>query len=182
MKRKKKRTSFREYLFLKSFNLIKSPTDKELEQLKRPEKLCGRFTQPSLNSLTMGQLAEIINTEDTVKIIQVITGLSEREIMAEPYERVVGYIHFVTAELKRIADLFKQLEINYSNEELQAGVKNLNFGIFGTIDWYARRMGITDHNEVMKIRWIRIWQCAINDSKAQNYEKRYRDIINKRKP
>ena len=180
MKRKKKRTSFREYLFLKSFNLIKSPTDKELEQLKRPEKLCGRFTQPSLNSLTMGQLAEIINTEDTVKIIQVITGLSEREIMAEPYERVVGYIHFVTAELKRIADLFKQLEINYSNEELQAGVKDLNFGIFGTIDWYARRMGITDHDAVMKIRWIRIWQCAMNDGMKLKYERKYNEIITRK--
>lgn len=179
-KRQTKRTPFSEYLFLKSKGLITSPTDEELAQLERPLKLCGRYTPSTLNILTMGELADLIEQPDNpVAIITTITGCSEAELMQEPYERVVGFINFVTSESHRIAELFNQLEINHTPEELQAGVKDLNFGIFGTIDWYARRMGITDHDEVMKVRWIRIWQCAMNDSQQADYEKRYRDIINR---
>ena len=180
--KKVKRTTFGEYAFLRDKGLIESPTEEQLAQLPKPERFCGRYMPDDLNGLTMGQLAEIISCDkdDMVKTLCIITGATMDEIIKEPYERVVGLLNFATAEIRRIGDMFKQLDNGYTKEELEAGVEDLNFGIFGTIDWYARRMGITDHDAVMKIRWIRIWQCAMNDGMKLKYERKYNEIITRK--
>jgi hypothetical protein len=50
-----------------------------------------------------------------------------------------------------------------------AGIEKLNFGMFGLADWYARRMGISDHDEAFNTPWLRIWQCRKNDIEEAEY-------------
>ena len=68
---------------------------------------------------------------------------------------VFGFMHFCKDQLEKINKLFSSLKVNYSSEELSAGVKDLQFGPFGVLDWYARRMGITNQNEVREVAWGR---------------------------
>ncbi len=183
MKRNKKRTPFKDFMFMQSAGFVTFPTQKELDELPRPDVLCGVTTPTTLNDLTMGQLAELLTagTEDIFKVIKSIIGVDAESVLKEPYERVIGFLNFVTREAQRIGDLFKSIKTAYTTEQIAAGVDDLNFGIFGTIDWYARRMGIHDHDEVMKVCWVRIWQCAKNDADTAAYDKRLNEIITKKR-
>jgi hypothetical protein len=60
---------------------------------------------------------------------------------------------------------------------MRAGIDRLNFGVFGLIDWYARRMGITDHDEVLKVPVLRVYQCLKMDKEQQEYENRLAKVI-----
>ena len=51
-------------------------------------------------------------------------------------------------------------------------MEKLDFGSFGVLDWYARRMGITNQNEVREVAWVRIFQCMKNDAIKNEYERR----------
>ena len=46
------------------------------------------------------------------------------------------------------------------------------------IDWYALRMGITDHEEVMRVPWMRVYQCLSMDNQKQEFEKRLSEVYN----
>ena len=83
-----------------------------------------------------------------------------------------GFTNFVTDELKRINGLFKGIKVNYSKEEIAAGIRELDFGSFGVLDWYAKRMGITNQNEVRDVAWVRIFQCMRNDCMRNNFERK----------
>lgn len=85
---------------------------------------------------------------------------------------VFGVINFVRSELDRINKLFASIKVAHSPEEIAAGVENLNFGTFGVIDWYAKRMGITNQDEVYSVAWIRIYTCMKNDNEKAEYEQR----------
>lgn len=85
---------------------------------------------------------------------------------------VFGVINFVRSELERINNLFASIKISHTPEEIAAGVEDLNFGTFGVIDWYAKRMGITNQDEVYNVAWIRIYTCMKNDNEKAEYESR----------
>ena len=61
-------------------------------------------------------------------------------------------------------------------KEKQAGVEKLQFGLFGILDWYAKRMGITDHDDVLTVPWLRIYKCMDMDNKVEQYQRRLNDI------
>ena len=81
--------------------------------------------------------------------------------------------------MERIGKLFKSLESDKTSEEIRAGIEKLDFGAFGLVDWYAKRMGIVDHEEVFATPWQRIYQCLKIDHENAEFEKRYRNIINR---
>ena len=87
----------------------------------------------------------------------------------------------VKDEMERIGKLFQSLQGEKTSEEIRAGVNNLDFGVFGVVDWYAKRMGIIDHEEVFNTPWQRIFQCMRIDHENNEFERRYRDIITKKK-
>ena len=70
------------------------------------------------------------------------------------------------------------MEYQPTPEEVQAGYykMNLNLGEFPTLDWYARRMGIADHDEVLKVGWVRIFACKKIDHENQLFQKRVQDL------
>ncbi len=181
--RKKKKTkpmTFASYSVLFANGCVANSSIEDLKACGRPEKIGGKYTPSSLDNLTMGQLAELL-TSDTPTLadfLKVIMGLSVNDVMDEPAQKVYGFMNFVTKEFERIGELFKQLEGSYTSEQIQAGVMQLDTGgIFGTIDWYARRMGITHHDDVLEVPWLHVWQCAKNDKNVGLYEMRLHKIL-----
>ena len=53
----------------------------------------------------------------------------------------------------------------------------LAFGAFGIADWYARRMGMHNHDDAFSTPWPRIWQCLHNDTEEAEYRKRLGKIL-----
>ena len=78
--------------------------------------------------------------------------------------------------MQRINALFDSVKGKPTKEEEKAGIDKLKFGVFGLIDWYALRMGITDHEEVTKVPWGRGYKCLEMDNKRHEFDKRLAKI------
>ena len=156
----------------------------KLERLVKPTYLSGKRVPDSLNDITIGQLImlQYISTDADfmLKPASIIMGIQDDMLLKEHAEKVIGFSYWVAKELERINKLFKNTSISPTQEEKQAGVEKLNFGSFGIIDWFAQRMGITDHSEVENVPWVRIYKCLDMDAKRFVYERRLREIYNKK--
>ena len=89
---------------------------------------------------------------------------------------VVRFVGWVLGKVKTINELFDKAKSQPSDEEIRAGINQLNFGIFGLIDWYALRMGITDHEEVTKVPWGRVYKCLDMDKRTNDYRKKLQKV------
>ena len=170
--------SYKDFLTLFPY-AVKSVQKELLDKLKaqkRPDRLCGKAVPKDLNSLTYGTLDDLRTAGDTKdpagSCVKILLGAEPEELMTESVNDVFGFTNFVTDELKRINSLFKGIKVNYSKEEIAAGIKELDFGSFGVLDWYAKRMGITNQNEVRDVAWVRIFQCMRNDCMRNNFERK----------
>ena len=83
----------------------------------------------------------------------------------------------VKSEMERIGKLFQSLQSSNTADEKMAGIDRMNFGTFGVVDWYAKRMGIVNHDEVFATPWQRIYQCMKIDHEQNEFEKRYRKVV-----
>lgn len=157
-----------------------------LNSRPRPGRLFGCPVPESLDGLTFGELLSLQeidgmnNGDSIVTLARVIlkSRRNKRRILRERCDRVFGFVAFVTRELERIGDLFKRIEHTPDEDEVAAGVNDLDFGPFGLVDWYARRMGITNHDDVLRVPWLRVYQCMKMDAERDAYERRLRDVIN----
>lgn len=151
-----------------------------LKEVACPARI-GRTEAPQdLNDLTLGQLIQLesIAAEKGVfaAISVVLLGKDEDWAMRAPAMEMLGLRNMVVAEQDRIAALFESLTRDHTAAEIMAGIENLNFGMFGLADWYARRMGISDHDEAFNTPWLRIWQCRKNDIEELEYRERLQKI------
>lgn len=151
-----------------------------LKDIATPARVGGRIAPQDLNDLTLGQLIQLeaIGAEKGVFAAIAIVLLDEDEKWAAtaPAMEMLGLRNMVVSEQERIAGLFKSLHREPEPAEIMAGIENLNFGMFGLADWYARRMGISDHDEAFDTPWLRIWQCRKNDMDEADYQKRLQNI------
>lgn len=162
------------------------PSREWLNRQPRPDRLFGRRVPESLDGLTFGELLSLqeidgLNNGDSiVTLARVIlkTRRPKRWLLRSRCDRVFGFVAFVTRELERIGKLFKAIEHIPSEDEVAAGINDLDFGPFGLVDWYARRMGITNHDDVLSVAWLRVYQCMKMDAERDDYERRFRDVIN----
>ena len=152
----------------------------KLNRLQRPSSVYGRSVPTNLYSLTIGELfaLQAIKTEEDAiwTPCKVILNLEENDVMKADAEEVFGFIVWVAKEMEKINKLFERTKIPPTKEEKQAGVEQLNFGAFGILDWYAQRMGITDHEAVEYVPWMRVYKCLEMDAQRTMYEKRLRDV------
>ena len=88
----------------------------------------------------------------------------------------ISRLDFEGVKSSERTELIDKIKIKPENEEIRAGITRLNFGIFGMIDWYALRMGITDHEEVMNVPWGRIYKCMEIDNKTMEFRKNLNKI------
>lgn len=152
----------------------------ELKDVPCPARI-GRIAAPQdLNDITLGQLIQLerIGAEKGifVAIAEVLLGKNETWALSAPATEMLGLRNMVVAEQERIAALFASLHREPTAAEVMAGVEKLNFGMFGLADWYARRMGISNHDEAFNTPWIRIWQCRKNDQAENEYRERHMKV------
>ena len=122
---------------------------------------------------TLDDLRSATAAEDPIsECVRILLGISSVDLMDADVNDVFGFLSFVKEELKRINKLFGDIKQTYSKEEEAAGVRDLDFGSFGVLDWYARRMGITNQNDVRDVAWVRIYQCMKNDNMQSEFERR----------
>lgn len=162
--------------------VTKDDMQAKLSRLQRPSFVYGRRVPENLYSLTLGELFKLqaIQSEEDAVIVpcEVILKMDAKEVMKAEASEVFGFIVWVAEEMKKINKLFERTRIPPTKEEKQAGVEQLNFGAFGIIDWYARRMGITDHEAVEYVPWMRVYKCLDMDAQQSLYERRLRDVYN----
>jgi hypothetical protein len=184
-----KNTPFADFVFYADlFRLAENQVGqffKKLEKKRLPASIAGSPVPGDLNDLTFGQLIQlqsVSKAEDMLFIpMQILLNIKKKDILKLKAFDVIRFMLFTKKELIRIGKLFADIRYRPNADEINAGINNINNGLFGTIDWYARRMGITNHEEVEKIPWLRIYKCLEMDNKQALYEKRLREIISKKK-
>lgn len=149
----------------------------QLKSAKRPAFILGKEVPANLNTITYGQLDDFSridheNEDPAVKVFSILFDMTLDQVYGLNVYDVFGVINFVRTELDRINRLFASIKVTHTPEEIAAGVEDLNFGTFGVIDWYAKRMGITNQDEVYGVAWIRIYTCMKNDNEKSEYEQR----------
>jgi len=178
------RVNFGMYLFLLSVGRLDAPFDELFMQLVRPDMVFGKKVPQDLNDLTFGELLRLQEiTDNTLFTLpaKVLLKVSEERVMEEEAIKVLSFSSFVVQELKRIGQVFASTNVPPTPEEIKAGVDKLDFGPFGLIDYYAKRMGIQDHDKVLRFPWVRVYKCLEMDAKKNVYERNLREIYAKKK-
>lgn len=160
--------------------LLEADQVNALKEVACPAEIKGIKTPQSLDDLTLGQLIQLetIAAEKGVfaAIAVVLLGKDAEWAMSAPALEMLGLRNMVVSEQDRIAALFASLSREHTAAEIMAGVEQLSFGMFGLADWYAKRMGIHDHDDAFNTPWVRIWQCRKNDIEEAEYHKRLQKI------
>ena len=151
-----------------------------LRNVAPPAEFGGKEAPQDLNGLSLGQLIQLesISAEKGVfaAIAVVLLGKDGDWALKAPALPMLGLRNMVVKEQNHIAGLFQSLSHEPDAAEVMAGIDKLNFGMFGLADWYARRMGIHDHDDAFNTPWLRIWQCRKNDIEEGEYQKRLQKI------
>ena len=176
--------------FVQFVHLMPYMTTETIQQLiliPPPRVFCRKEIPANLQMVTFGiltQLQQAPKDNDYLRtccaLVSVLTGIDTNRIASKPAIEVIGIVNMIQSEMERIGKLFQSLNVEHSSEEMSAGIDRLNFGVFGIVDWYAKRMGIIDHEEVFATPWARVYQCMRIDHEQGEFEKRYRKIIEQR--
>lgn len=174
-------------VFVPLMPYMTTDTIKSLVLIPPPKVFCKVSIPDTLQQATFGtlvQLQQAPKDNDYLKsccaLVSVLTGVDARIVASRKAYDVLGIVNMVQGEMERIGRLFQSLNTDKSSDEQAAGIDRLNFGAFGIVDWYAQRMGIVDHEDVFNTPWQRIYQCAKIDHENNEFEKRYRKIIEQR--
>ena len=174
--------------FLAVMDCLTKESRESLKDAKRPSTYKGKSLKENINALMYGELLELLNiktvADEFVKPMQVVEGMAEADVLKTDIKVTAGYRNWIFDEITRVQKMFESLSdsVKYTSQELQAGVTDLNFGAFGVIDSFARRMGIINHDYVLEcVPWIVIYQCMKMDNETVAYQRRLQDIIYKKK-
>lgn len=153
---------------------------KQIEGLPKPEFIGNNRTPSDLNDITMGQLIMLQSMGDSKDVALIpcktLLCMEEKEILSAKAETILGFSMWVITEVDRINKLFSSTSVKPTKEEKQAGVEKLSFGMFGMIDHYALRMGISNHEDVEKVPWVRIYKCLDIDSEKAKFQRRLQEV------
>ena len=157
----------------------------DIEKLPKPKSINGNVVPESLNNLTMGdliQLQDVRSEKDALLVpCRVLLGMNEKVVLKSEAGEVLGFVCWASREMKRINQLFASTSVPPTPEERKAGIEHLNFGVFGLLDYYAQRMGISNHEVVEQVPWVRVYKCLEMDSKRIMFQRRLQTIISKKK-
>lgn len=176
----KKNITFGSWLILSAFS--KDTERLRLSKMSRPQKVGDVTTPTNLDDMTIGQMVQLstLQTDGEMfyKVCEVLLSMNPEVVNVCKATEVVSFVGWVYGRIEKINALFDKAKRKPTDKEIRAGINKLQFGIFGMIDWYALRMGITDHEEVMRVPWMRVYQCLSMDNQKQEFEKRLSDIYN----
>lgn len=174
----RKDIKFKEWLVLA---FISSDIEKlELRKMKKPYKVGGYRTPDNLNEMNVGQMLQLSEMRTGADLFYMVTkvllGMDEQETGECLAVEVVSFVGWVIGQVERINRLFDKAKGHPTDKEVRAGIKRLKFGMFGLVDWYAKRMGIQNHDDVMGVSWIRVYKCLDMDTKTQEFNRRLAEI------
>lgn len=155
---------------------------KEVSERDIP-KMIGSYKVPeTLDYISFGMridLQDINNDKDFIfKPLELLAKFTNVKILMSNAWDVIRFTHFVVSELNRFADRDKRgLKYYFDEEEIKAGVKQIDHGIFGLLDVIAKRMNIT-HDEVLELNQGRVYMMLKIDVDNANYQKKLRDVFN----
>lgn len=175
----------KEFLILSDVSSTQEDITSQMENLPRPVKVGNVPTPDTLNDLTFGQLIKLQSIATTMDVILLpcreLLGLMEEKIIMCDAEQVLGFSMWTAREVERINKLFASTCIQPTQEEIRAGIEQLQFGIFGLLDHYATRMGITNHEDVENVPWVRVYKCLDIDAKRGLFQRRLQKILSENK-
>ena len=175
-------------------SILTEESQQLLLKLPKPRTLLGKDVPADLNGITIGQLSELheaidygalltVKSENMRTIVtesaRILLGVAPLKVLRSRADHTIGFAVWVMRELERIAKMWKAISVPPSAEAVQAGVEQLTSDTFSTIDWFALRMGIADHDAVMSVPWVRIWRCMKDDNERGQFEKRLREVMAK---
>lgn len=157
---------------------------KVLNDAEKPDYLFGKPVPKSLNGITFGaysDLCEALGEKNHIKMLSLIIKAvyplaTDKDIDELAAYDVWGFAIFAAKETDRINKLFGDIRLEYTEQEKKAGIDKLQFGVFGILDWYAKRMGIIDQNQVNNEKWVRIYQCMKNDMEEAAFNRRLQKV------
>lgn len=173
----------REYLAVAE--LLTQDSVKRLADAPYDGRIGKHECRKDLNEATLGEVIDgtqmLGNTETILKGAAMLSGLTEAQLMAAPAQDVMGFLGMCKRQLEQIGKLFEQCRIEPTADERKAGIDKLPGGVFELVDWYARRMGITDHDYVFdNVKWTYVLKALQMDSEQQKFERRLQDLIYKK--
>lgn len=153
-----------------------------LAAIPAPARFLGKPMPQSLDALSFEGLSRLwlVRTSEELLVVgaSVLFGIGRDHALYDaPALQVAGFMNWLTAELQRVNNLWNGIRSTRTAEESMAGIDELAFGAFGIADWYARRMGMHNHDDAFSTPWPRIWQCLRNDTEEAEYRKRLGKIL-----
>lgn len=178
---RKRRKVWRVCDFLRFGSTLTADTLKRIQEAKRPANINGKETPVSLMHITYGQLTELseqVKTDEQflTKPLEVLMEFTHEDALHVPLHEAAGLSNWTYEQLAKIGELWQKCRVEPTPEEKAAGCDKMNFGTFGLIDWYARRMGITDHDEVLKVTWTRIYKCMQMEVEQTRFQRRLQKV------
>lgn len=169
-----KSTTFAYWVTVAQFSRFK------MQRFSRPAFVGNTPTPENLDDLTIGQLIQLSDLKGTneslYQVTEIVLGLDRATINNSRAVDVVRFVGWIFGEVQKINKLFSKEDVKPTQREKQAGIDTLRFGLFGMLDWYAIRMGISDHDTVLQVPWMRIYKCMDMDNKKRAYEIRLQKI------
>lgn len=192
------------YELTQVWNCIDQQTIKQLNALQRPESIRkrrpeqpivtfiawlkvarhrianwwkGRVDVPkTLDDISIGQVLLLSSTTDTTLAFKELLGMEDAQIALLDVEEAVGFLNFVRAELERINKRLATAKAEPTPEEKAAGVGQIGseVGTFGTIDYIAKRMGIT-HDAAADMNWRRVEAMMLLDRDNELFRRRLQE-------
>lgn len=165
----------------KDWLVLAQHSDFEMERFHRPSYVAGVATPSNLFGLSLRQLislSEVGDTDDSFySICETVLGLKRDDVDEARAVDVVRFVGWVSGELDKVNRMFEKVEASKPTDmEKRAGIETLRFGLFGMIDWFAKRMGIEDHDKVLNYPWLRIYKCMDIDNKTNLYNARLQKL------
>ena len=179
-----KNITFKGFIAMINTGLIKDITE-VVKSSYKPNKVGKKVMPDDLKRMTLQQMSDLRGAGNDIAYIynslSILYGLTNEDINKSKAVEVLGLCEWTKKELESVNKYFDSIKTRYSSEELSAGVKNLDFGFYGMADAYARRMGITNPDDVMSSEpWIKIWNAMRIDGEIAKYQKRLQDIYFKK--
>lgn len=167
--------------FLKWEPILAEEQRKRLLSVPRPVSVRGVLVPEDINGLSLEDLFKLWNIKTVSDLFfvgaSVVLGLSERDVRKADFLALMGFANWLSSELQRVSELWSDMPSSKTPEEVQAGAPK--FGTFGIVDYYARRMGMTNHDQALQTQWVRVYQCMRNDAEEAEYRKRLARIQSK---
>ena len=153
----------------------------KMEKYARPSYVGKRAVPDDLSELTIGQLLELSDLSDNndciYDVCRIMLGMERKEVDKARAVDVVMFCGWVMSEVEKITKLFSRSKSQPTAIEKKAGIDKLQFGMFGLLDWYALRMGITNHDDVLPVPWMRIYRCMDMDDKKTQFNKKLQEVM-----